>query len=189
MKHLVLALLLVAGAANAATLNVDWTNPTTNTDASTIPASGAGSLTQARIEYGTCNGTAFGTSLGNVNRVMPASTGSITVNPGTYCVRVFVANTYGNESAASNVASRVVPAPTPNPPSNLRFTDAVVFDLRKEGGRTYLSRHVATVKDGAVPVSRYTVEDHSGYCQVKRSDTLTIKSNKGVLVAKCEATA
>ena len=110
--------LLLSGAAHAGDLAVRWTPPTTNTDGSAIPASGAGSLTGTRIEWGTCSGTAFGTSIGSTIVAAPASSYTITgVEPGTYCVRAFARNTYGGESVASNVSSKLVPAPVPNPPT------------------------------------------------------------------------
>lgn len=119
MKRLTLslALALAAGCATAATVVVTWTPPTLNTDDTAIPATGPGSLTTYRIEYGTCNGTLFGVKAGEVTRAAPASTVTLNLQPGTTCVQVFVANTYGNESIPSNVASKVVPAPTPRAPT------------------------------------------------------------------------
>jgi hypothetical protein len=121
MKRILLIALLstVSILAIAATARVSWVNPTTNTDGSSIPATGAGSLTDARVEWGTCNGAAFGTSIGE--RVLPTPGTPFTtpdLSPGTYCFRVFVGNTYGVASDPSNVASKVVAAPKPNAPTN-----------------------------------------------------------------------
>jgi hypothetical protein len=116
-----IGLLVVGGVAKADTVVVNWTNPTTNTNDTVIPASGAGSLQAWRVEYGTCNGTAFGTRVGDVPRTRatggPALT-TITINldVGTSCVRVYTANTYGEESDASNVTVRVIAPPKPRPP-------------------------------------------------------------------------
>ena len=121
LPKLIVAGLLFAGAANAATVTITGTNPTTNTDTTTIPATGEGSLTALRIEYGTCSAPGvFGTKVGEISRT-PAAPGAsfshtINLNPGTSCVRAFVTNTYGNDSDASNVAVRTVDPPKPRPP-------------------------------------------------------------------------
>lgn len=117
----ILLLLCFVGIASAATVTYSGTNPTKNTDGTDIPATGAGSLTQLRIEYGTCVGTAFGTKAGEVTRTSPAAganfTGSLNLQPGTSCLRIFVQNTYGAESDPSNVVTRVVDPPKPMPPT------------------------------------------------------------------------
>src|SRR5690349_11389263 len=99
---LAIALMLVVTAAKAATVTITGTMPTQNTDNSTIPATGSGSLSNVRLEYGTCNGTAFGTKVGEVSRAptAPGAAFSYTLNldPGTSCVRALVSNTYGKES-------------------------------------------------------------------------------------------
>lgn len=108
------ALCSVAHAADAA---LSWSLATQNTDGSAIPASGAGSLTATRVEWGSCSGTAFGTKAGEVTVPTPATTTTVTgLGVATYCFRAFSRNTYGVESAASLVVSKTVPAPTPNPP-------------------------------------------------------------------------
>lgn len=114
---------IVAGVANAATVTVTWVPPTTNTDGSTIPATGIGSLKTYRIEYGTCSANGvFGTKAGEVTRSAPASTAVLNLNPGTACVRVVVSNTYDIESDASNVATSVVPFPKPSAPTQTSAT-------------------------------------------------------------------
>lgn len=114
---LVLALLvaLITGRAQAADVTASWTNPVQNTNGTAIPATGAGSIAQNRVQWGTCSGTAFGTAIGA--QTIPAATSHVvTLPPGTYCFRVFAINTYSETSPASNVAPKVVPAPVPNPP-------------------------------------------------------------------------
>lgn len=187
MKKILVLALFAAGTANAATVTVTWTNPTTNTDSSAIPASGTGSLSSARVEYGTCNGTSFGTKAGEVIRTMPVTSTTLNLNPATHCIQVKVTNTYGNESDASNVAVKVIPAPTPRPPTNLVVSDPVVFDLRQQGSQWYLSRHVGNVPVGTVAYRRYTVANGTGYCQVLRDQVEHTKPSSGVLVAKCTA--
>jgi hypothetical protein len=118
-RFLPLLLVGAASVAAAATFTVSWNNATQNTDGTAIPASGPGSIVSTRIEYGTCNGTAFGTKQGEwvvTGSVESAPTPDFA--PGTYCLRNFQRNTYGNESGASNVFQKVVPAPTPKPATN-----------------------------------------------------------------------
>ncbi len=122
-KIVALALLGGTTLVSAATVTITWTPPTTNTDNSAIPASGEGSLKTYRIEYGTCSANGvFGTKVGEVTRTAPASSTVLNLNPGTTCVRVFVANTYDVESDASNVATSVVPFPRPWAPTGTSAT-------------------------------------------------------------------
>lgn len=115
------ALLLILGvlsAAQAATVTAVWSAPTTNTDGSALPAS---QITQYRMEYGTCVGTAFGTRIGDVlvaGNALTATTPNL--GPGTYCLRVYTKTSV--EGPSSGTASIVVPVPTPNAPTNLTIT-------------------------------------------------------------------
>ncbi len=129
-KHLFVAavaalLSACATIAGASTITVTWDNPTDNTDSSLIPATqGAPEALQTwRIEYGTCVGSAFGTKAGEFTRTRavggpPLTTATNNVPTGLTCVRVLVANTAGNESSPSNVASRTVAPSTPKNPTN-----------------------------------------------------------------------
>jgi hypothetical protein len=112
-----LALLFLGACAQASATVVNFTvaPPTQNTDDSTIPASGPGSLTGFRVEWGTCAGSAFGTRIADI--VMPAVTGSADLAPGAYCFRAYARNTFGQESAASPVVARTVTAPIPRAPT------------------------------------------------------------------------
>lgn len=110
--------------AVAAVLTINWQNATTNTDGTAIPASGPGSLQSTRIEYGTCNAarTAIVSVLGEVTASGSASTAQTpNLAPGIWCARAFHVNTFGVSSDASNVASREILAPKPNPPQNFDF--------------------------------------------------------------------
>ena len=183
MKFRILALLLITGIAHAQTQPWDtnitnWTAPTTNTDGSTLT-----NLTGYRVERSTSSSGTFAT-LATTSSTSYTHTGAAA---GVNCYRVIALASNGSESVPSNVACKtnVRPPTVPNPPTNLRFTDTVAFDLKREESRWYLSRHVATVKPAAIPVSRYTVANGTGYCQVKRADTVQIKASSGVLVAKC----
>ena len=180
--------LCLANAAGAATVTVTWTPPTTNTDESAIPATGPGSLTTYRIEYGTClAGGAFGVKAGEVTRAAPATGTTLNLQPGTSCVRAFVANTYGNESAASNVASKIVPAPTPKPPGSLAVSDPTVFDV-KPNFETFAferGKKVGTVKLGAAcDEERTTGADFYALERPSRVK-LTKPPRSSALVARC----
>lgn len=122
--------LLASGPALAAGLAVSWSAPVQNTDGTAVPPSGAGSIVSHRVEWGTCSGAVFGTRLGEQVVPMPALTYTVAdVGPGVYCARVFARNTYGSESTASNVGTKTVPAPTPNPP--VLATVAVVAGMQQ----------------------------------------------------------
>jgi hypothetical protein len=116
-KLLVILALVVAAPVMAAVLTATWNNALSNVDGSPIPTSGPGSIVSTKIEYGTCNLTAFGTKLGEFTANYPAtSTATPNLGPGTYCFRAIHTNTYGEVSDPSNVISRTVQAPKPNPP-------------------------------------------------------------------------
>lgn len=133
--YLFVAMLALAGCSllhsppvQAGTLIVTWVNPTTNVDGSIISTvQGQTEALQVwRIEYGTClAGNAFGVKAGEFVRTRAAggpeiATATNNVPPGLTCVRVSVANVAGNESGASNVASRTIAPAVPNPPTNVQ---------------------------------------------------------------------
>ena len=132
--HLVLCALALAGCslfrsepAEAGTVIVSWVNPVLNVDDSAIPPTQGDpeAIQSWRIEYGTClAGGAFGASLGEFTRTRATAGPVLTsatnnVGAGQKCFRVFVRNFIGNESAASNVSLRDVPAGTPRPATNV----------------------------------------------------------------------
>lgn len=176
----------IVGIARAATVTVTWTPPTTNTDESPIPATGEGSLTNYRIEYGTCIGAAFGTKAGEVTRPAPATSATLNLNPGTTCVRVSVANTYGNESAPSNVASKVVAPPTPKPPQLATIAPLVYEVVPNEHTFAFdRGRQVGTTKLGmACDEDRSTDADY--YAIARPSYVKLSKAPRSqALVARC----
>jgi len=185
MKLLGFMLAVVSGVASAATLSVSWTNPVLNVDGSTIPASGPGSLTGTRVEYGSCSGAAFGSAVGEVVAAAPAEATSFTgIGPGTYCVRAFARNTYfpalAPESAASNVYSKVVPAPVPAPPIVVTVeTFAYEVQVKPSG--------VRVVQVGTVPLGvACGAEVASGYYEIDPAvATLRGSYKGGLLVARC----
>lgn len=133
IKMLATISILLAGCslfpppAEAGTVVVSWTNPIQNTDNSAIPTTQGDpeALQVWRIEYGTCNGTAFGSSLGFFTRARTTAGPELTsatqnLPAGQKCFRVFVSNTAGNESDASNVSAREIPAGKPKPVTNVQ---------------------------------------------------------------------
>lgn len=143
MKYLALLLLLASVAATAGTATVSWTNPTSYTDGTALALA---DITQTRVEYGSCSGTAFGTKAGEVKIAGAATTtGAITLPAATYCFRAFT-TAKGVESAASVVASRAVPQSAPNPPM-LTTIDVVAYKMRQSvDGFSFVS--IGTVPKG-----------------------------------------
>lgn len=129
MRYLFAALLFLSFAAQAENKTVTWVNATKNTDGSTIPATGPGSLTRTTVEYGTCAaGNAFGTKAGEVFVAPPATT--LTVNlvvVQMYCLRAMHTNTFGMVSAASNIAVTSVAPPTPGAPQTFTVSGTITL--------------------------------------------------------------
>lgn len=160
MRTFAQLLILAAGTVQAADVAVTWTQPTTNTDGSAIPATGPGSIASNRVEWGTCNGAAFGTKVGE-RVVSPAATSATVtgLGPATWCFRAYATNTYAQESAASNAASRIVSPPVPNPPVVTQATIARLWrnGLKYEVGRVALNVPCGTLKLDGRRADWYTV--------------------------------
>lgn len=112
------------GLAYAAVLNFSWQNATENTDGSPIPLTGDARIVSTTVEYGPCN--AARDALESVTNTAIAtgtntSAQSIDLPPGTWCARAAHVNGYGNVSAWSPIAVRVIETPKPKPPSNFTF--------------------------------------------------------------------
>ena len=111
MRLLILVALLVSATALAGTATVSWNHPTTNTDGSPIATSGDGALVATRIRYGLCSGGVFSGSTDSVNVAFPINSVLIDeLAPGLWCFEAYARNGFGNESGASNLASKTVPA-------------------------------------------------------------------------------
>ncbi len=121
MKSLTLfaamALTVLCGPALAGTLNYTLTMPTLYEDNTPLAVT---DITQSRIEYGTCQGTApnqtFGTLLGQI--VTPSNTTTVTKSgftAGDYCSRAYV-TAKGVESLVSNMVPKTVLQAGPKPP-------------------------------------------------------------------------
>lgn len=104
-------------------VKVTWVNPTQYTDNSALPAA---ELTATRVAWGSCNGSAFGTKIGE-HKLGAVTTDTITgLAAGKYCFMVFATATKSGqaptESDGTNVVSVTLalgPTPTPKPPSTV----------------------------------------------------------------------
>lgn len=122
--------MLLATVALAASRTISWTKATTNTDGSSIPATGPGSVVTS-AELGTCNagGTDFGTKIADLVVNSAGTTApSYDFAPGTYCIRYWHTNTYGVESDKA-VGKYVEAAPKPNKPSGFTIGSQVLQPL------------------------------------------------------------
>lgn len=131
--------------ASAANVTVSWNNPATNTDGSSIPASGDGSLISTRVEYGICNGP-----MTSLTVQQPATSVEVTgLAVGTWCFRAYAKNTYGQESGPSNIAQKVIQPTTPNPPT-IVTVETVAYELNENGREVKLGRNVGSIPLGTV---------------------------------------
>jgi hypothetical protein len=126
---LVIALSLIALPAFAGTATVTWTNPTSYSDASAlVPAD----IASSTVEYGTCNGAAFGTKAGQVVTAGAATSAVVNnLTPGAWCFRVSTTVTAakgGQTSDFSAVATKSVAFPKPNPPS---IIDVIIAFIKR----------------------------------------------------------
>lgn len=180
---LVFVLGLWAGLAAAADVTATWANPTQYTDGTALNSL---DISQTRIEYGTCSGTAFGVKSGEA-----VATGSVTskvltgLAPGTLCGRAF-ATAKGVESSASNVAQFTVVQPAPKPPTGLGVTVPVVYDVRFDW-KTFkyaLNRPVGEAAIGTACKRDFQLP--GGYYHVARKDVdFTRRARSAVVVAVC----
>ena len=67
----------------------------------------------------------------------------------TVCTRAFAKNTFGSESGASNVASKAIPAPIPNPPTGLTAVAGIAYMATRQKDR-YVMVPVGTVPGSTV---------------------------------------
>jgi hypothetical protein len=117
MKRLLCICLLACSVAQAAKIQVQWANPTTNSNGSPLT-----DLWWVNIEWGTCNGAAFGVRQSNlvVMQNVKATTKAFIYPTGLtkVCIRAFAVNSAGNTSNPSNVAIKDL-LPTPGKPVTL----------------------------------------------------------------------
>lgn len=107
MKTLLyIALLGLCSVAQAAKVPVTWTNPSQNTDNTPLT-----DLSYVIVEWGSCNGTAFGTM--QSSRLIATTEAGASMNSFVYptglsrvCIRVLAVNMAGASSDYSNVAAK-----------------------------------------------------------------------------------
>ena len=179
-RVLALVLLLAASAAGAVPINIGWVHPTKYVDGTDLPLS---HITGTRIEWGTCNAdNTFGTKLGEVIAPAPSvniSTPDLPV--GTYCIRAFTRVVSGTESNPTTVLAHTIP-PVPTPPTNLRVSSLVVYNVVKQTDR-FVMLPVGTVPAGTACIGGQSV---NGYYAVPRASvTWTGSVRPVVVVAQC----
>lgn len=179
-----LALIALAGPvfAQPAPKTVTWVNATKNTDGSSIPATGAGSLVRTTVEYGTCmsrNPDVFGTKQGEIFVAAPAQTLQLSLvvvqeyclrawHANTYAVAPFVANSAGT-SGYSNVAFTSVAPPSPQPPASLTVTNPTAYEMRTTNGKL-VAYAVGTVQLGSLCGTEERVVAGVSYRRVEHAD-------------------
>jgi hypothetical protein len=174
-------------AASLAGTTTCWNPPTTNTDGSLIPASGAGSLSAFRVEWGTCAGTGFGTKVSEVSVAMPATCVDVgTLTPGCYAFRVYARNTYGSESLPSLVAQKTITNPVPNPPTTVTVA-VVAYDYQIKGGRLALGRAVGTVPLGVGCDALALTSGGKAYHYVNSTYVTLTRTPRNGILAQCAA--
>lgn len=167
MKYVILLALFVVSSSDAATVPLSWTPPTTATDGS--PLTGISALTQYRVEYGTCVGTAFGVKAGEFTVTAPAaSASSPNLSAGTYCFRMYARNA-GGESLVSNVTTpKTIAVAPPGPPTNLTAADPVAFQYDSQSQS--MQRVGFTATGAPCGPTTKTVKGVL-YCQIAQSQT------------------
>lgn len=129
LAALMLGTLLVSGPSFAAKVPVSLTTPTTNTDGTPLT-----DLASIEIEWGTCNGTAFGVK--QASRLIGIFETGVLLQSFVYptgmtkvCVRAFAINMKGVYSAPSNVASKDL---IPGPDKPVTLGQPIILSFNKE---------------------------------------------------------
>lgn len=162
-----------------AVITLNWTNPTTYTDGTSLPSS---QIAGTRIEYGSCTSQgAFATKSGEWTQ-----SGSVTTSQSPnlanqiWCFRAFTKAQNGTESQASNVAIKDN-RPVPNPPT-LSTQEGIAYNIVKRRNRLVMSPvgtiPVGTECDSTQQINGYNVVDRDA---VKWSGLI----RPDIVVAKC----
>ena len=112
------SLLLIGGCASAGTATLSWINPTANTDGSALVLA---SINVYRAASATGPWTKIGsTTAAGTPPAVPATYTDTTAPDGvTVYYAVTAVGEDGMESVQSTIVSKAMPAPIPNPPTNL----------------------------------------------------------------------
>lgn len=185
-KHLAAALsillgITLAGVAFAGSATATWTHPTQYTDNTALAVA---DIQQTRLEYGSCVGTAFGVKAGEV--IVTGSGTSATVQnltAGAYCFRAYT-KAKGVESAASAVASKVVPQTAPQPPV-LVTVETVAYSITVDYPNLAIVKNLAVGKV-AIGVACTAAETDDGYHMIPRAAVAWAGANRPTyVVARC----
>lgn len=151
---------------------ISFTYATSNTDGTPIPTacSGAqpcGRIARTQVEYGTCNGTAFGSRVGDIFVTPPADrvvVSNLVVQ--TYCFRANHQTDQGANSAWSNVATKTIAAPQPNPP--LIAIDATAYEIRRNSAGSLVAKRIGIVPMGTGCSGELQTVGSAAYARVPR---------------------
>lgn len=120
---------LLSSVSQAAKVPVSLLTPKTNTDGSVLT-----DLANIEIEWGTCNGTAFGTRQSGM--LIAFNQTNVTLRAFIYptgmakvCVRAFAYNSHGARSDSSNIASKDL---LPKPGKPVTLGQPVILSFNKE---------------------------------------------------------
>ena len=176
MKKPLLVLLLLAWgsfvhAQQTGTVELSWTNATQNEDTSLIPPSDHGALAFTKITYSECvnNNVDFANAKDHlVSANKTTTTISTEGPPGDYCFVGTHTNSFGTESALSNITIKSVTSTgqvrvhtTPLAPSGLSVKgDPTVFTVVRQENRFFLLP-VGTVPPNTVCIADQSINGHN----------------------------
>lgn len=122
MKKLLLLLFLLPGLAQAASVTVNWTNPTTATDGSALTGSQALTSIQVFLATSPIADTSTMTPTATLTATATTTNQTITAAPGqTIYARVKACNSAGC-SVFSNQGTKLVPVVVPGVPTSVTIT-------------------------------------------------------------------
>lgn len=176
-----LLLALVSGQAAAATKTVSWHNPTQNTDESSLPPE---LIQQTTVVWAA---TQAGLPASTLTKVVtgPATSTSISLNPGTWFVAAKTTAKNGNTSVLSAAVQLTVSDPVPNPPTGVTVTAVETTAFQVIGTLDkFTLLPVGTVPAGTACNPTQSVNGHYG---VPRASVAWFGSVKPqAVVAKCD---
>jgi hypothetical protein len=190
MRALLLSQLLIPSLVMGEVVTLSWTNSTLNTDSSTIPASGPGSLVSTTIFWSICDpqGKVIITPGLDVTvpTIIPGNAENVLVNIGTPGIWCFVAshtNLEGEVSDLSNVASKTVVI-LPDPPTGLTVdpADTFVYEISQTANVIVLIP-VGTVPEGTLCDGTMDVNGH--YLVLRELVSWIGSARPPVVFAKC----
>jgi hypothetical protein len=175
MKKLLLVLLLAWGgtvsAQQTGTVTLSWTNATHNEDTSLIPPADHNALAYTKITYSECVNSDVNFSNAKEHLVSANKT-TTTIStegpPGDYCFVGTHVNSFGVESALSNISIKTVTTAgevrthsTPLAPGNLAVKgDPTVYTVVRQENR-FILLPVGTVPPNTSCIEDQTINGHN----------------------------